>query len=83
MAQEWTRKNTELVLARTFSNEQEAYLAKTFLADHGIEAIIDNGIFAQLLPIGFNSIGGYRLVVRECDLDEAIRLIDSMHLGGG
>lgn len=81
MAQEWTRRNTEVVLAKVFSNEQEAYLAKTFLADHGIESIIDNSLFAQLLPIGFNSIGGYRMMVRECDLERARELIDSMRLG--
>lgn len=83
MAQEWTRKNTELVLAWTFSNEQEAYLAKAFLADHGIETILDNNIFAQLYPIGFTSLGGIRMMARECDLERVRSLVESMQLGKG
>ncbi len=81
MAQEWTRKNTELELAWTFSNEQEAYLAKAFLAYHDIEAILDNNIFGQLYPIGFNSIGGIRMMVRGCDRERAHALVESMQLG--
>jgi len=81
MAQEWTRKNNEVVLAHTFSRDADAQIARTILADHGIECILDNDIFSGILPIGFNSIGGIRLMVRADDLQRAKDLIDSMRLG--
>lgn len=81
MAQESTRKNNEVVLAHTFSRNSDAQIARTILADHGIECILDNDIFSSVLPIGFNSIGGIRLMVRADDIQRAKDLIESMRLG--
>lgn len=64
-----------LKLASIFSTPQEAYIAKGMLDANGIPSIINNEDFYNVYPIGFNSIGGIRLMVPEEDYDKAIQLL--------
>lgn len=66
-------------LAATFSTIQAAYIAKGMLENHGIMSIINNEDFNSIYPIGFNSIGGVRLLVNEPDLNRAKQLLEEFH----
>lgn len=69
-----------LVLAHSFDYDWQAHIAKSLLEEHGIRSIIDNEMMGTILPLGFNSIGGFRLMVFRSDLEEARRLIADMRL---
>ena len=71
-------KNDPVLLTKC-SRDVQAHLILNRLQDEGIVAFIDNSIFSSVLPIGFNSIGALRIMVREADLDRARRILDDMH----
>lgn len=63
------------VVAKVFSTDWEAHIAQGVLAEHGIRSAIDNEVFGSILPIGFNDIGGIRLIVMADDLERAQELL--------
>ncbi|MCH5319548.1 MAG: DUF2007 domain-containing protein [Paramuribaculum sp.] len=65
----------ELVLLRTFSTDWEAYIAKGVLENEGIPSIVNNEIMSGIYPIGFNKLGGVRLLVFRRDLEKAAEAI--------
>lgn len=69
-----TPKGDKLVVLATYSSDWEAHIAKGILDEAGIPCFISNENFGSLYPIGFNSIGGIAVVVRQQDLTEAKRL---------
>ncbi|MCC8071451.1 MAG: DUF2007 domain-containing protein [Bacteroidales bacterium] len=75
-----TQNPDDIVLAHTYDTDWQAHLAKGLLAEHGIESIINNEIFASIYPIGFNSIGGVRLMVRLADLQRAREILAQAHI---
>ncbi len=72
-------KNDPVLLTQV-SRDVPAHLILNRLQDEGIDAFIDNSIFSSILPIGFNSIGGLRIMVREADLERARRILEGMDL---
>lgn len=64
-----------LSLAATFPNIQSAYIAKGMLEANGIPSVLNNEDFNAIYPIGFNSIGAIKLLVREQDLEKAQQLL--------
>ncbi len=78
----YNRNDNEIVLCREFSSDAEAHIAQAALEENGIEVILDNEIFSRIYPIGFNSLGGIRLMVRNRDLNKASEIIDSLNFYG-
>lgn len=74
------KSNDDLVLVRSFDLDWQAHIAKSLLEEHGIRSIIDNEVIGTLLPLGFNSLGGFRLMVFRSDLPKARELVADMHL---
>lgn len=72
--------NDEIVLCRAFSSDASAHIAQSLLEEAGIRSIIDNQIFGSIYPIGFNSIGGFRLMVNSKDLEKATEIVDKSGL---
>lgn len=72
----------EPVVCGIFSREPEAYLAKSILEEEGIFVAVVNDSFSRIYPIGFNSIGGIRLMVRRSDYERALDIINSINLEG-
>lgn len=64
-----------LTCCATFATDWEAHIAAGVLEENGIPSTIDNEIFSSIYPIGFNSLGGIRLMVWQRDLDRARRLL--------
>lgn len=65
----------DIVLCKTFETEAEAYIACGALKAAGIRSVVDNSVFGSVLPIGFNSIGAFRLMVFRKDLPQARQLL--------
>lgn len=65
-----------VALLAMFYNDFDAQMAKNKLQDAGIPAIIDNEIFASVLPVGVNGIGALRLMVRSKDIDRARHILE-------
>ncbi len=74
----YNRNDNEIVLCRTFSSDIDAHIAQATLEEEGIASILENEIFSRLYPIGFNSIGGIRLMVKNRDLERAKEIISSL-----
>ncbi len=70
------------VVCATFSREPEAYLVKSVLEQEGIFVAVLGDSLSRIYPIGFNSIGGIRLMVRSSDLERALDIINSLNLEG-
>lgn len=70
----------EIVLCRVFSTDASAHIAQSLLEEEGIRSIIDNQVFGSVYPIGFNSIGGFRLMVYQKDLARATEIVDKSGL---
>lgn len=68
-----------LICVATFPNDAEAHIVAGMLEAEGIPTVLDNQIFSSLYPIGFNSIGAIRLMVRRCDSDRALNLMERDH----
>lgn len=67
-----------VVLLEVYSHDMDALMAQGALEENGIPSIIDNGIFSRIYPIGFNSLGGVRLMVLERDLARARQIIAAL-----
>lgn len=72
----------QTVVAKVFSTDWEAHIAQGVLEEHGIRSAIDNEVFGSILPIGFNDIGGIRLIVMAEDLERARELLDHCSSSG-
>lgn len=72
----------EPMVCGIFNREPEAYIVKSILEQEGIFVSVLNDSFSRIYPIGFNSIGGIRLMVRRSDLDRALDIINSLNLEG-
>lgn len=72
----------EPMVCGIFSREPEAYIVKSILEQEGIYVVVLNDSFSRIYPIGFNSIGGIRLMVRRSDLERALDIINSLNLEG-
>lgn len=70
-----TVSDNSLELCATFDTDWQAHLAAGVLAEHNIPSSIDNEIFASIYPIGFNTLGGIRLMVFKSDLEQAKQLL--------
>lgn len=70
----------DVVLARIFSSDIDARMAQSLLEDAGIKCVLDNETFSRIYPIGFNSIGGIRLMVFESDLERAEKILTEAKL---
>jgi hypothetical protein len=65
----------DLVLLIAFATQMEADLAKSALASAGIVALIQSDSVGGMRPhVGF-ATGGYRLLVREEDEDDAREIL--------
>jgi|GEM_PF-1869333 len=64
-----------LVTVKVFDTPVAASIALGMLESHSIPAMITNTDFSSLYPVGNPSISGVPLMVRECDLVEARRLL--------
>lgn len=71
-------KNDPVLLTQC-SRDIPAHLILNRLRDEGIDSFIDNSIFSSVLPIGFNSIGALRIMVREADLERARKILAEMN----
>ncbi len=76
----YNMNNNEIVLCRTFSSDASAHIAQSLLEEAGIQSIIDNQIFGSVYPIGFNSLGGFRLMVNKKDLPKAMEIVNKSGL---
>ncbi len=72
-------KDAHLVTFSTYPNQTEAEMAKSFLASHGIEAILSSGDIGHL-PKVFNPSHGIHLFIRGEDLREAEAIFKSAGL---
>lgn len=58
-----------------YSKETDAYIVKGLLESEGIPAMLTNQTFSNVLPVGFNSIGGVRLWVPAEQADLALAIL--------
>ena len=65
-----------LFVIRTFSRDTDARLAEAVLDANGIESIIIGDNAAGMLPY-LNAMHPIRLAVKESDVEEAQRLLDT------
>lgn len=70
-------KDDKLVVLKTFFTDWEAYIAKGVLDTEGIPSIINNEIMSTIYPIGFNKLGGVRLLVFNRDFERAKKAIEN------
>jgi hypothetical protein len=73
--------NNEMVTVATFSNQNEAQIARGFLESCGIEAFIGDENMSRMENPVF--IGGAKLRVRSEDADTARRLLASVKSDSG
>lgn len=59
----------------TFTNVQEAYLAKGYIESNGIDVIINDELTAQVANFYTSAIGGIKLRVSESDYNHGIQLL--------
>lgn len=64
-------RDTDLTVVRSFASQMEADLAKGALEAAGIEAIIQADTAGGMRPHIAWSSGGFKLVVRQEDADDA------------
>lgn len=66
----------ELITLKSFDNYFLGNLTLTKMQDAGIECYLYNETGATVLPVGGNSIGGIKLVVRQEDYKQAAALME-------
>ena len=72
-----TPENEEkMVVARRYLDLREAEFAMSVLHGHDVDAFIDVPYTASMFPQYMFGSSGVSLLVRESDLDEAIKLLD-------
>lgn len=65
----------DIVYCRSYQNDVEAQIMTEPLRFNRIPYIIDNKVFSNIYPIGFNSIGEVRVMVFRRDLEKALSLL--------
>lgn len=65
----------DIVFCREFENDIQAQIQTEPLRSAGIPYILDNKIFSNIYPIGFNSLGAVRVMVFRRDLERAQQLL--------
>lgn len=70
----------EIVLLHVFASDADAHIVQGILQEHGIPTIIDNEIFSRIYPLPFSSVGGLRMMVRDCDYQQAMELLSTLKL---
>lgn len=65
----------DIVYCRSYQNDAEAQILTELLRLNHIPYIIDNKVFSNIYPIGFNSIGEVRVMVFRRDLEKALSLL--------
>lgn len=66
----------EIVFCKDFDNDISAQIETEVLRANNIPYILDNQVFSNIYPIGFNSLGAVRLMVFRRDLERALELLD-------
>lgn len=66
----------KIVFLKTYPNRIEADIAKGFLEENGIKAMISADDAGGMRPDMLWGTGGARLMVREGDREEALRLLE-------
>lgn len=74
--------SNNLKTVAVYSKDWEAHIAVGVLEQAGIRSVIDNEVMSAVLPIGFNSIGGVRLLVNEADYENARKALDHSSSSG-
>ncbi len=59
----------------SFTYPHEAHLAKGYLESNGIETFIENEFTVQANNFYSNAIGGVKLLVKDSDYDEGLKLL--------
>jgi hypothetical protein len=67
--------NVEWVVVRQVAYPHEAHLMRSILAGHGIEAMVPEPYLIGVQPAYSLAVGGVRVLVKEEDREEAIRLL--------
>lgn len=60
----------------TFTNPQEAYIAKAYLDSEGIESYVLDDLTVQVNFLYSNAIGGVKVLVRDTDCERGIALLE-------
>lgn len=60
----------------TFTNPQEAYIAKGYLESEGIESFILDDLTVQVNFLYSNAIGGVKVLVRGADYERGIEILE-------
>ncbi len=68
--QETQMEYSDLITFKTYPNQAEAEVAKSFLAAHGIEAVLSLSHFGSMPGVFKSSVAGVRLLIKEQDLKE-------------
>ena len=66
----------DVTLLGLYTSEVNAFLAKAYLEENGITAGVMGDHTSNAL-MGFMTQGKWRLVVRKCDYDEAMKLMET------
>lgn len=66
----------KVIPIKTYPNRAEADLAKSFLQEHGIKAMVSADDYGGMGPHVLWGTGGVRLMVREEDNETALRLLE-------
>ena len=79
--QEIQLEYSDLITFKTYPNQAEAEVAKSFLDSHGIEAVISLSHFGSMPGVFKSSITGVRLLIKEKDLQETETIFKSAPKG--
>lgn len=72
---------SDLITFKTYPNQAEAEVAKSFLASYGIEAVISLSHFGSMPGVFKSSVTGVRLLIKEQDLRETETIFKSTPKG--
>lgn len=62
-------------IVQTFMFPQDAYMAKAYIESEGIPVLLQDEMTTQVYSLYSNAIGGVKLLVRDQDVAEALRLL--------
>ena len=72
-----------LIVIRTYSLSQLAYLDAARLTEAGIESTIHDETMTTMLPHLMNVMGGVKLLVKDSDADRAMAILDESGVESG